>query len=181
MRYFNFIWVIVFLASCNAKRETTLNHNFYFTRPTLGSIDSIEAGNLGISLFKSYTITVAGDYFPDANTFRLGQPLIYLRDTGTLNTMVSYYFSQPDSLLRLIEYSWNASSGESNKLERLYSYNKEWISRLLKQPGNETLEKHDTWSQKTIIWQTDSVYVKQFMVIQGSPSRTRVLISWKGF
>ena len=133
----------------------------------------------GVRIYKPFKIGVAKDYFPDADKFSLGQPLIYLRDTSTVETQVTYFFSEPDNLVRLVEYSWNASRVKPNLIESLFESNKESINRILRLTGTETTETHETWSQKTIVWQSDSVHVKQFMLAQGKPSRTRVLISWK--
>ena len=173
-----FILTIVFLGSCKSQPMTQLSITFSLTRPDLDKVDSIETENGGIRIFKPYTIGVSKDYFPNADKFDLEQPLLYIRDTAKLRTGVSYFFSKPDSTIRLVEYSWDASK-EINEIERLFHHNKEVISQLLGQPGKETINNQQTWSQKTIIWQNDSVYVMQFMLIEGEPSRTRVLISWK--
>jgi hypothetical protein len=94
-------------------------------------------------------------------------------------TQVTYFFSVPDSTLRLVEYSWNTAGKRENTISQLFSSNKTLLSKNFKNKGTESEIKEDTWSQKNTIWENDSTYAKQFMLIQGKPTRTRILISWK--
>jgi len=174
-----FILTIAFIISCKTKQITLVQTNFSFSRPQLGEIEWIENQNSGIRIYKPFKISVAKNYFPNADKLTLGQPLLYLRDTASIRTQITYFFSEPDSLMRLVEYSWDNLHGKQNVIEPLYESNKKQISRMFRLTGNETIETHEAWSQKTIIWQNDSIHIKQFMLIQGTPSRTRVLISWK--
>lgn len=112
------------------------------------------------------------------NKFAFGKALLFVRDTSTLRTGVTYFFSEPDSIIRLVEYSWNSGRRDKNEIQRLFDFNDSAISKQLSNKGIKTLNKQDTWSQVTKIWTTDAVYIKQFMLIEGDPSRTRVLVSW---
>ena len=138
---------------------TIIQTKFSFTRPQLSEIAFVEQQSSGTRIYKSFKIGVAKDYFPDADKFRLGQPLLYLRDTATVGTQITYFFSEPDSLVRLVEYSWDASRGKQNVIEPLYELNKKSITKVLKQHGNETIETHGTWSQKTTVWENDTVHM----------------------
>ncbi len=179
MRPLFFILTIVSIIFCKTQKTTVVQTNFWFKRPQLSEIVSIEQQSGGTRIYKTFKIGVVKDYFPDAEMFSLAQPLLYLRDTSTVGTSITYFFSEPDSLVRLVEYSWDASRGKHNLIESLYESNKTSISKSLQKEGNETTEIHDEGSEKTIVWQRDSVHIKQFMLIEGKPSRTRALISWK--
>jgi len=170
--------LLIFIASCKTNVQKPLRVNLDFHRPALNSIDSIENANNGIRIYKPYKISVSKDYFPNADKFNLGIPLIFLRDTSTLRTAVTYFFSEPDSLIRLVEYSWNSTGRSENEVERLFRHNDSTITSQLNKSGIQTIDNQDTWSQVTKIWNNDSIYVEQFMVIQGTPGRTRVLVSW---
>jgi|GEM_PF-2470895 len=179
MRTLYYILLLLFFSSCKTRKETLIITDFSLQRPAIYLIDSIEKKNNGIRIYPSYTIGVAKDYFPNADKFKLGQPLVFTRDTSKLMTQVTYFFSVPDSTVRLIEYSWNATGKGQNTISQLFGSNKTLLSKHFKDKGAEIERKEDTWSQKNIIWENDSTYAKQFMLIQGKPTRTRVLISWK--
>ncbi|MEJ8840892.1 hypothetical protein WG954_00760 [Lacibacter sp. H375] len=171
------ISLLAILASCKTSVQRPISVNLIFTRPAFVKIDSIELANNGLRIYAPYKISVSKNYFPNADKFRLGTPLLFVRDTSTISTAVTYFFSEPDSVIRLVEYSWNRGK-DKNEIERLFNFNDSAISKQLRNQGIKTLNKKDTWSQVTKIWTSDSVYVKQFMLIEGAPSRTRVLISW---
>lgn len=179
MRTLYYILLLLFFISCKTRKESLITTDFSLQRPSIYLIDSIEKKNNGIRVYPSYTIGVAKDYFPNADKFKLGQPFVFTRDTSKLMTQVTYFFSVPDSTLRLVEYSWNAAGKRENTISQLFSSNKTLLSKYFKNKGTESEIKEDTWSQKNTIWENDSTYAKQFMLIQGKPTRTRVLISWK--
>ncbi len=173
-----FIVVISIFTSCTISNERELKVNIIYKRPTFKKIDSIEMSNNGVRVYVPYKISVAKDYFPNADKFTLGTPLLFVRDTSSLRTAVTYFFSEPDSVIRLVEYAWNRGKRDENEIRRLFDFNDSAISKRLKTNGLETLNKQDTWSQLTKVWKSDSIYIKQFMLIEGKPSRTRVLVSW---
>lgn len=179
MRTLFCILLLLFFCSCNTRKETLTTTDFSLKRPSFYQIDSIEKKNNGIRLYPTYNISVAKDYFPNAENFDLAQPFAFTRNTSNFETQVTYFFSVPDSVVRLAEYSWDATKKSENTISQLFSSNKRLLSKFFKNKGTESERNEDTWSQKTIIWKNDSTYVKQFMLIQGKPTRTRVLISWK--
>ena len=178
MKTVHLIVFLIIVTSCKTSVQRPIKVNIVYARPTFGKVDSIELANNGVRVYAPYKISVSKDYFPNADKFVLGTPLLFIRDTSTLSTAVTYFFSEPDSIVRLIEYSWNRGKRDKNEIEGLFNYNDSNISKQLKKEGIKTLNKQDTWSQVTKIWATDSVYIKQFMLIEGDPSRTRILISW---
>ncbi len=178
MKTTHIIAFLAILTSCKTSVQRPIKVNIIFTRPIFEKIDSIESANNGVRIYAPYKISVSKDYFPNADKFALGTPLLFVRDTSTLRTAVTYFFSEPDSIIRLVEYSWNRGKRDKNEIERLFDFNDSAISKQLSNRGIKTLNKQDTWSQVTKIWNTDSVYIMQFMLIEGDPSRTRVLVSW---
>jgi len=64
-------------------------------------------------------------------------------------------------------------------LSTIFQNNNDYFSSVLKKAGTATTQTEVSWSQESIVWITESVHVKQFLLIEGKPSRTRVLISWK--
>ena len=163
----------VFSVSFSQKNE------FLLIRPLLSSIDSIEKANNGEIFHTSFTISVSKDYFPNADKFHLANPLIFFRKGKIFNTEMNYYFSLPDSAIRLVSYSWNGSQKLTEDLNYLFETNASYFSKYFGQGGEIKNETHETWTQKTIIWENTIVHVKQFMVLGQGTYRVRVLISWK--
>lgn len=153
--------------------------DFLLLRPLLNSIDSIEMANKGEEFEATFKISVSSNYFPNAAKFNLANPLIYFRKTGIFNTEMNYYYSVPDSIIRLVSYSWDGNAALSGKLNSLFENNSTYFAKYFGQTGEIKNETHDTWTQKSLTWQNDTVYVYQFMVSGQRTNRVRVLISWK--
>lgn len=150
------------------------------TRPAIKAVYTIEQSNQGkISTYNGITFRVASGYFPNSDSFHLGQPIMSIRETAPLKTILNYYYSLPDSTVRLVEYTWNAAEEQARELNAVFEANRKHFFKLFKQEGNQKEEKHDTWSQKTLIWQNSHTYVEQFMVTGAGTNRVRVLVSWK--
>jgi hypothetical protein len=173
--------IIGWLTSCKASNtEHPFKINLHLSRPALNDIASIEGSSGGIPIRKSYKISVAKDYFPNADKYDLADPILFIRDTANIKTLVSYYFTKEDSIVRLVSYSWDYSNKRHNYIEDIFNHNQKAISQALKNTGRLIEEKEDWWWQKTIIWDTRKVHVKQFMFGgEEEPHRTRVLVSWK--
>ena len=149
-------------------------------RPTLNAVDSIEQANNGkITSSTGITFSISSGYFPGSDNFHLGQPIISIRETTPIKVILNYYYSLPDSAIRLIEYTWNASAEERNELNDIFEINAKHFSKLFANDGSIKQEDHGSWSQKTITWENDQNYVEQFMVIGAGTYRVRVLVSWK--
>ncbi|MFZ1799165.1 MAG: hypothetical protein WAU24_04820 [Chitinophagaceae bacterium] len=153
--------------------------DFTLNRPKIFSIDSIEKSKKGELFETSISITVSKDYFPNADKFNLANPLIYFRNGEIFNLETNYYYSLPDSIIRLVSYSWDGSPKMVNYLNTLFESNSNIFTQYFGLKGEEKNEHHDTWDLKSLTWQNDSVYVNQFFVTSQSTNRVRVLISWK--
>lgn len=173
---------IIFLATCFSiisLHAIAQESKLQFENPRFSEIQSIEQTEGGRKYTYSFAISVSKNYFPNSDNFNLAAPVIYFRNTYPLKTEVDYFYSLPDSIVRLKEYTWNSSNSTIDSLKVLFEKNKETISTYLKDNGTTTFEDHTTWTQKTIIWENETTYVKQFMVIGSSTYRVRVLVSWK--
>lgn len=154
--------------------------NFSFNRPAVKNLDSIEAANNGKTfVYEGITFGLSKNYFPGSDNFKLGQPINSNRLPGATSIQVSYYYSLPDSIIRLAEYTWNLAKQNINQLDEIFNANGKLFSNKVGSEGETTFEDHGTWNQKTTIWQNGDLYIKQFMVKGSGTYRVRVLISWK--
>ena len=153
--------------------------NFLLNRPLLSAVDSIEKVYKGEEFKPTFTISVSKDYFPNADKFDLATPLIFFRQGNTFSTEMNYYFSLPDSTIRLISYSWDGNLKLYDELNALFETNADYFSEYFGHSGEIKNETHDTWAQKSLTWENDIVHVYQFMVSGKNTNRVRVLISWK--
>jgi hypothetical protein len=164
---------VIFLSSYSQQND------FLLQRPVVKSVDSIEQANKGEKFEASFKISVAADYFPNADKFNLDNPLIFFRKSGSFTTEMNYYYSVPDSIIRLVSYSWDGNQKSSGELKTLYESNANYFSKYFGKAGVGKDETHSDWSQKSLTWQNDIVYVYQFLVSSRGTNRVRVLISWK--
>lgn len=163
-----------------AQHGLTQKTNFSYARPAVQKIDSIESANAGKLLsYKGITFQVSKNYFPNSDSYNLAQPFFYTRETQPLKTSIEYYFSIPDSIVRLVEYTWNATSDKVSFLTEIFEYNSSQFSKIPGIKSKTEVEDHGDWSQKTTIWETEQVHIKQFMVTGSNTFRVRVLLSWK--
>ena len=149
---------------------------FHFGKITVATIDSLQSKDKATRVSYDYPVGVSADYFPNRNQFSLAQPISYDKKIGVFDFETSYYFSKNDSIVRLIEYSWQGA-GKSGTAEyyKTIKANKEKISKHFKAAGKEVPATEEN-AAKTI-WENELVYVEQFVIPRSY--RIRVLISWK--
>ena len=177
MKKYNFLILLLLFF---AQQVSSQKINFSLDRPGRKQIDSIESANNGKILnYGGITFKVSSNYFPNSDSFNLAQPISYRRETQPLKTSVEYYYSTPDDIIRLVEFTWNGTSETSKHLNEIFENNATQFSKVIGNNGNTTTEDHGDWTQKTSIWQNDKVYIKQFMVNGSDTFRVRVLLSWK--
>src|SRR5689334_20346600 len=99
------------------------NAGFTLNRPLIASIDSIEKAMQGERFISSISFRVGKDYFPNADQFNLANPFIYFRKWKQMNLEMNYYYSVPDSIVRLVSYSWDGSMKITGDLSSLFDSN----------------------------------------------------------
>ncbi|WP_354432442.1 hypothetical protein [Mucilaginibacter sp. UYP27] len=112
----------------------------------------------------------------------MANPRIYKHNFIPFNEAVSYFFSLPDSTLRLVEYNWEGSIEKKEELGRLFNANKELISTQIQDQYpqfKETDNGGDNWKGITDNWETDKCYIKQFIILGSGTYRVRLIIIWK--
>jgi hypothetical protein len=153
--------------------------SFQLERPELRTIPNIEKKMLGKQFSYNFPITVSKDYFPGAASYKLANPLVYYRPNGKDRVEVSYFYSLPDKVIRLVEYSFDKTAADTVLLKRQFAANDSSFSAYFKMQASISSEMHATWWQQMNIWENEKVHIRQFMVIGENTYRLRVLVSWK--
>ena len=170
MRKIIFLGLFVFL------HPLAQGQSFNFEKITVQSIEKLQQNENAQKVTYDYPIGVSQDYFPNRRNYSLAQPIIFTKKDKTFQRETSYYFSKPDSVVRLIEYQWDGTdSTTEEEFYQIIEQNKSHISKHFKKPGIET-KATETKAAKSI-WENESVYVQQFFI--PGLVRIRVLVSWK--
>lgn len=181
------IQIFILLVFFNCKQKVTLkkgnvkikNTDFEFKQPKFSEIQSIEKLNGGIKYARNIDIRLSNSYFPEIEKYEFAQPIIYHRDTANLDTQISYFFTKNDSIVRLIEYSWDQDKKKELFIDSLYQLNKKKISEELAIKGLEKNEKVDYWWQKIVRWDNTSMHIYSFIFGIEEAQRTRVIVRFK--
>jgi hypothetical protein len=156
--------------------------DFMFERKPLSIVDSLEAKAGGKTFNYNYQISLAKDYVSGISGFQLANPKVYIRDFNPFNGNASYFFSLPDSTLRLVEYNWDGNKQNEDELRKLFNNNKEFIAAQIQNQHpqfKETNTSEDDWVGLNDNWETDKMYINQFIILGAGTYRVRVNISWK--
>lgn len=88
---------------------------FEFEQPLKSDIKEIEKQFESKQFKLKSKVFLADDFFPNAGTFDIDQPLVYLRtdDKFHVQPEVKYYFT-PDDTVRLITHSWDTKGVSKN-------------------------------------------------------------------
>ena len=116
---------------------TEVNY-FQFEQPLKANVKRIEK-QFGSKQFKLKSkVHVSADFFPDAGSFELEQPLVYIRTDKEFHVQpeVKYYFT-PDDTVRLITHSWDTKGVSKN-----INYNEDF-SKSKEQDINQWSNKFD--------------------------------------
>jgi|TARA_R110000744_G_C19148807_1_gene539187 hypothetical protein len=116
----------------------TASSYFQFEQPLKTNIDGIEKQFKSKQFKLKSKIYVSDDFFPDAGSFDLEQPLVYIRMDKEFHVQpeVKYYFT-PDDTIRLISHSWDTKSVSKN-----LNYNEDF-SKSKEQDINQWNAKFD--------------------------------------
>jgi hypothetical protein len=153
--------------------------SFQLERPEFKNIQLLEKKMLGKQFSYNFPITVSKDYFPGATTYRLANPLVYYRLNGKDRVEVSYFYSAPDKIVRLVEYSFDKAAADTLSLKQQFASNDSSFSAYFKSQATISSEMHATWWQQMNTWDNEKVHIRQFIVIGENTYRLRVLVSWK--
>jgi hypothetical protein len=157
--------------------------NFMTNKIKTSEIPKIEKKISGIKYTKPINNYLSKDYFPDLDKYDFAQPIIYQRDTLNLNTEISYYFTKNDSIVRLIEYSWNTNWEIKNQkpfIDDLYSLNNSFIAKKMKQNSKEEFQKFDNGWRKSKNWENQKINIYSFVLGSDNEGyRTRVIVRQK--
>lgn len=183
MKIYIQLFVLLFVLNCKPKDKLEdvkiISTELIFNQPKFSDIQKIENKNSGIEYTKPINISLSEDYFPEIENYEFAQPKIFRRDTTNLDTEISYFFTKKDSIVRLIEYSWNQDEKKKSFIDNLYEFNKKRISKKLAQDGIEKSEKVDYWWQKIVRWDNDSTHIYSFIFGVDEGQRTRIIVRFK--
>jgi hypothetical protein len=175
-----FVIISVLLIPLHGISQTT---SFAYQRKSIGEIDSAETFLRSKKQTFNFKISVSPDYLPGLNTSNLANPISYQRITQDLSLKVQYFYSAPDSITRFVEYSWDGNKNNRKKLLKLFEENKITISGHLATSKGTIIKAWDSgqnmWNGRTITWENNDVFIKQFLIFGGINYRVRVLILWK--
>jgi hypothetical protein len=170
-----FVLCVVF----NAATASGQFSAFQLEKPAFKTIPAIEKKMQGRKFEYNFAITVAKNYFPGSAIYKLANPLVYYRPDGNYRSEVSYFYSVPDNIVRLVEYSFDMNATDTTLLKQRFEANDSAFSAYFKKEAAVTHEFHPTWWQQMAIWENEDIHIKQFMVIGENTYRLRVLVSWK--
>jgi hypothetical protein len=172
--------LILLIVACKPPTNETF---FTFDKVAINKIPSIESRHNSKTKNIDTPIFIASDYLPgnyDISPF----PLIFIRKDESFSPIteseVVYHFSEPDSVLRLITYTWDTkkigdnlqsidSSNDANIDSFLEKYEniKSEINRSLGEPMENSpdlisMEDKDfgRWKEKTAKWKKDNTIVE---------------------
>lgn len=183
MKIYIQLFALLLILNCkpkdNLENVKIISTEFIFHQPKFSDIQKIENKSNGIEYKKPYNIGLSKEYFPEIDKYEFAQPKIYRRDTANLDTEISYFFTKKDSIVRLIEYSWNQDKKKKFFIDDLYKFNKKRISKKIAQTGIEKSEKIDYWWQRIIRWDNDSTHIYSFIFGLDEGQRTRIIVRFK--
>lgn len=152
---------------------------FQFDQPLKSDISGIEK-QFGSERYKLKSMVfLADDFFPNAATYDLEQPLVYIRTDNEFHVQpeVSYYFT-PDDSVRLITHSWD-TKGVSKNIEYNQDFSKskekdikQWNSKfkqlqaeITSELGTPTQGKgelesksksgYGVWKERNLMWKSN--------------------------
>lgn len=78
-------------------------------------IEVIETRNGSEKYEYNYKVSLNVDYYPNSHKFNIPNPISYIRETENfIPYRINYFFSQSDSVVRLIDYTWDKKSFTNN-------------------------------------------------------------------
>ncbi len=174
--FFSILFIIC--SNCDAQKIIVK-----FERPSFAQVDSIiTAQKCEVRQF-DYQITVSKDYFPGADTLKLGKPIVFSKNLDSLSFEQSIFFSLPDSLIRLSDYTWNANQRTLKQLKQQFEINKKFVSEYFGKAGISVVKQpgpgDENYFSESVTWQNEYAYVNVYFIAGMGTYRTRVIVSWR--
>lgn len=178
---------------------------FFFEQRTIDGIKEIERQFKSRKL-KTQKVYLSSAIYPYADKYEVEFPISYLRlgDTLISSCMVEYYYTKPDSKIRLVMYEWDETQktdfltiqSEIMKTERLRfkEYNEKYdqllniISNKMGTPFSDSKLKsivtgNSAYNERNTKWKKETITVEQNLIFTTSDNelgtyRIRVAIYW---
>lgn len=173
-------------------KQTNINKAIDFEKSISNKLEYL---NMNVSLSKSI--------YPLIDKYRIAKPIIIQRQqAGFLPLYAEYFYSEPDSIVRYINYDWEKGKygnffkkqeiwkEESVKLNEYNSEYEKIKTTLMIQLGKPTTQ--DTEPQKTestsgrgaylsrnTVWETENYYSKLNLIFESMTYRIRWQYYWK--
>jgi len=165
-----FLFFVTSVVVCGQKIK------FQYERINLRTIDSIEVAQNARRFEYDYSIGVSKDYFPNRENYNLAQPIVYRKSIKNFQFETSYYYSLPDSTIRLVEYWWEDTLSSKKHILELLKKNNMQMFKHFNYYGK--FYKGSFQKSEKVIWEDKSVHIEEFYTTE-MLHRLRVLISWK--
>lgn len=118
-------------------------------------------------------------YFPELNIYEFNQPKFYDRRDRSRLTAVSYFYTEKDSIVRVISYAWNEQD-DNDSIQEIFDKNKKLFVDFFKNNGNAKRTDKPTYWQDELRWENKNILVFQFILgNEKGPYRTRTIIKYK--
>lgn len=181
MKRLSYLLLLLFLFGCSTSREIRNSiTTFQIEFPDHESIDKTEKRFSSSEVIHTYGIGLSNEYFPGVKNFDFAQPKIYTRKNEDIKTVVSYFYTEKDKTVRLIEYSWDGLKN-SDSIKEIYNKNELTMNAYFNKKGNLTTADVANYWQEELSWENEKIFVFQFILGDKSKNayRTRLIIRRK--
>lgn len=176
-RNITYLFLLLLIACSTTKQINNDISTFQLKQIIVKDISKIEKLNKGAERFSD--VPTSQGYFPDLNNYKFSQPKFYNRKKGNLLTEVSYYYSEKDSVVRLISYAWDELNS-SDSIRNIYNENEKIFTEFFKKKGNEKKIRETSFWEDELRWENKDIHVFQFILgNKKGAQRTRTIICWK--
>jgi hypothetical protein len=153
------------------------------------------------SQYLDFDIGISRDYYPLADRYKLTRPLIVLRPAiGYLPVYAQYFFTQGDSILRLVSYDWEKERfgdlptkrriwEEEDKKSAIYNKEYEKIREILvaqlgtptdtDEKAKENSGLRGDYLTRDTVWDTNELFATLNLTFSGTIYRIRMVLYWK--
>lgn len=178
MKHILYILIIIFFLGCTTTKEiNNVVSSFQLRKIKVNDIEKIENRNNGIQELNNGQTSQG--YFPELNKFKFSQPKFYNRKKGSLLTEVSYYYTEKDSIVRVISYAWDELQ-DKDSIHTIYNQNQKLFTEYFQKKGAEKNVREARYWEDELVWENKNIYIFQFILGDKKGAyRTRTIIKWK--